>query len=83
MKIGVRLFAMLRELAGVERLELPVPPGSTVRGLVGALGAARPALAAPLGERRILVVVNERYADLDTPLREGDEVALLPPVSGG
>lgn len=81
MAVRVLLFASYADHLGTGALELAVPPeGSAVGDLV------RRVAELPGGERlpsRPLVAVNERYADLDTRVREGDEVALIPPVSGG
>lgn len=75
----VRLFAALRELAGVSHVEAP---GTSVGDIVDALAARygdRFASIAAVGT----FVVNGERATRATPVAEGDEVALLPPVSGG
>jgi molybdopterin converting factor subunit 1 len=81
--ITVRLFAMLREAAGVDRLEVPLPRDHRVQGLVDCLVERQAALGPVFASRRILVAVNQTYASLDTRVADGDEVAFLPPVSGG
>jgi molybdopterin converting factor subunit 1 len=81
MRITVRLFARLRELAGAGDLEVEVPDGSTVRTVWERLTAAHPALQ-PHGAS-VSAAVNEDYARLTTRVSDGDEVAFLPPVSGG
>jgi MoaD family protein len=79
MTVQVRLFAALRELAGASRLEAS---GRTVGEVVDALGAAN-------GERFTKMaavssfVVNGDRAGRETVIADGDEVAILPPVSGG
>jgi molybdopterin synthase catalytic subunit len=72
-RVQVRLFAGLRERAGFAQLELEA---ATVADVWPQLG---------LGDEPegLLYAVNRRYADRDTALAEGDEVALIPPVSGG
>ena len=80
MRLTVRLFAGLRERAGAPTLELDVPEPATVADLRGAL-AATPLAGLP--ERSFIVAVNREYADPGAPVRDGDEVALIPPVSGG
>lgn len=81
MRIQIQLFAALRERAGVERLVLEdVPEGATVDEIKALARAACPALG-DLGA--VAGVVGTAYARGDTVVREGDEVALLPPVSGG
>jgi molybdopterin converting factor subunit 1 len=76
MKIAVRLFAGLRERAGTRRVDLELPDGSSLEQVWPALG---------LGEEPpgLLLAVNREYADRAAPLSDGDEVALIPPVSGG
>ncbi|HTR34122.1 MAG TPA: molybdenum cofactor biosynthesis protein MoaE [Gaiellaceae bacterium] len=73
MTVRVRLFAGLRERAGFDRREIEA---ARVADVWPALGLGEE----PAG---LLYAVNEEYADRDRPLRDGDEVALIPPVSGG
>ena len=76
MRVVVRLFAGLRERSGTDRRELELHEGATVEDVWAALD---------LGEEPdgLLYAVNRTYADRDQQLAEGDEVALIPPVSGG
>jgi molybdopterin converting factor subunit 1 len=84
MKITVRYFALLRERLGRESEVLSWDDAApTVGRLRGHLADRAPALAAFLRGGTLLVAVNREYAAADTVLREGDEVALFPPVSGG
>ena len=76
MRVTVRLFAMLRERAGTGRRELELPAGATA----GDVWAALELGPEPDG---LALAVNREYADRGAPLAEGDEVALIPPVSGG
>jgi len=81
MRVTVRLFARLRDLAGTERLELDLPPGATVAAALEATLAAHPAL---VPHRAIVTAAcNATHTGLDRSLSEGDEVALFPPFSGG
>ena len=80
MRISVRLFAGLRERAGAERIEVDVPDAARVGDLLEAL-AGTPVGALKPGQ--CVVAVNREYARADVPLRPDDEVALIPPVSGG
>jgi MoaE-MoaD fusion protein len=75
-QITVRLFAGLRELAGTGRRDLELPEGSSLADVWPALD---------LGEEPpgLLYAVNRAYADRETAIADGDEVALIPPVSGG
>jgi molybdopterin converting factor subunit 1 len=81
MHVTVRLFARLRELAGASELGQELPDGASAKTSWESLVRACPALAEY--EPAISCAVNEEYARLTTPLKNGDEVAFLPPVSGG
>ncbi len=81
MKAKVRFFARLRELAGQGEIEVEVGEGLTVADLFQALCARYPALEEYEG--RLMFAVNAEYAQPSRPLRGGEEVALIPPVSGG
>jgi molybdopterin converting factor subunit 1 len=81
MRIRFLLFALYRDLAGGSELELDVRDGSDAGAAIAELRAQHGRLAA-LPERPV-VAVNREYAGLDAVLREGDELALLPPVAGG
>ena len=76
MEVTVRLFAMLRERAGAPELVLELPEGARVRDALAELSE----LAAGLP---LVMAVNREYAGEDEPLSAGDELALIPPVSGG
>ena len=80
MRVSVRLFAGLRERAGTDRLELELPDGATVGELLDAL-AGTP--VGPIGPRQCVVAINREYAEPAARIAPGDEVALVPPVSGG
>lgn len=81
MQVTVRTFAALAEQLGQRTLPLELPPGATVHDAWQALVRLHPAAARFQG--RLLVAVNLSYAPWQTRLKEGDEVAFLPPVSGG
>ena len=81
MKVAVKLFAAARELAGSGEVVVELPPGADVGELRQALAAHLPAVA-PLANRS-MISVNAEYAGDATPVVEGDELALIPPVSGG
>jgi molybdopterin synthase catalytic subunit len=82
MIVSVRLFAMLREAAGRDALELELPDGATVGELLAEVGR-RDGLADVATRMTVVAAVNREYADASQPLRPGDQVALIPPVSGG
>jgi len=79
--VRVLFFGPARDLAGVESVSLALAGSATVALLRERLVKEHPKLAAAL--ERIRFAVNERYASDETRLREGDEVAIIPPVSGG
>ena len=81
MRVRVQLFARLRELAGRGEADLDVPAGARVDDVWRMIAAAHPALE-PFG-RAVSCAVNADFAQRSTPVREGDEIAFLPPVSGG
>ena len=81
LRIRVRLFAMQREAAGMRELRLEVPLGSTVDDAWNAVVASVPALAP--GRASLRFAVNGEYTDDDRTLADGDELACIPPVSGG
>jgi sulfur-carrier protein len=81
MRVTVKLFARLRDLAGTGELVREVPTPATVQTVWASLTAEMPALLEY--ERTISVAVNAEYAKMAAAVRDGDEVAFLPPVSGG
>ena len=79
MVVTVRLHTTLRRETPngvVDRLTLEFAPGSTVQTVIDSLGIS-------LSEDAILLVVNGRIAEADSALKEGDEVRLIPAMSGG
>jgi molybdopterin converting factor subunit 1 len=80
-RIRVRLFAIQRELAGTREVGLEVPDDATVDDAWDALVARFPAVAP--GRDFVRFARNGAYADGATTLHDGDEVAMIPPVSGG
>jgi molybdopterin converting factor small subunit len=81
MRCRVELFARARDLAGVAMLTVELADGARVAELRAALGVTCPALE-PLLRRSSVAVAGEFAAD-DVVVTESDEIALLPPVSGG
>ena len=76
MEVTVRLFAMLRERAGASELTLELPEGARVRDALAELAELR-------ADIPVVMAVNREYAADDQVLDPGDELALVPPVSGG
>ena len=81
MRVTVRLFARLRDLTGSGELVRNVTAPATVQTVWGALVAEVPALAQY--EKTMSVAVNAEYSTMAAAVSDGDEVAFLPPVSGG
>ena len=81
MRIQVRLFAIQRELAGTRRVELELPAGASIEFAWARLVDRYPALAP--GRPFVRFARNAEYADATTRLADGDELAIIPPVSGG
>ncbi len=79
MRIRVLVFAELRELLGGPELLVEAEPGATVGEVVADLARRHEALA----RRRFSTALNRCYAAPEAALRDGDELALIPPVSGG
>ena len=77
-RVRVRLFAQLRDRAGARELELELPDGARVRDAL----AAEPVTAIAAG-LPLVMAVNREYASEDAELSPDDELALVPPVSGG
>ena len=77
MAVKVRLFASLRERFGFAERELDAPGGITVRAAWDLATGGQPM------PERVLSALNGEYARADTPVKDGDEVAFFPPVTGG
>lgn len=81
MRVTVRLFARLRDLVGAGELVREAPAGATVRTVWDGLVAEYPTVAAYA--QSMSCAVNAHYARMTTAVDDGDEIAFLPPVSGG
>jgi MoaE-MoaD fusion protein len=80
-RVRIRLFAIQRELAGAREVPLELPAGSTIQDAWDALVALHPALAP--GRQSVRFALNTEYADASAVLADNDELAIIPPVSGG
>ena len=76
MRVHIRLFAGLRERAGASEVALELPDGASVADALAQLQHVT-------GDVPVVMAVNQEYADETMPLASGDELALIPPVSGG
>jgi len=81
MRITVKLFALAREVYGDDTIVIALPAGATVGELRRRLKVEIPGLVSLMSQ--ILIAVNTEYASDEFPLAEGDDVACIPPVSGG
>ena len=81
MRVTVRLFARLRDIAGAGEMNREVGAGATIRTVWRELAGEFPALADY--ERSISTALNADYARMDAEVHDGDEIGFLPPVSGG
>jgi molybdopterin synthase sulfur carrier subunit len=82
--LNILYFARLRETFGLEKESLNVPATATVAGLLTELRARGGVWADSLGvNKHWRVAVNQDMAEIDTPLKSGDEIAIFPPVTGG
>ena len=81
MQVTVRLFALIREKAGTGTLALDLPDGVAVEQAIQAVRLQHPALAPYLDNLRFSLHMD--FVEVDTTLSDGDELVLIPPVSGG
>lgn len=81
MRIRILFFAGLRERAGTRSTELDLPAGATVAVAIDHARRATPKPWKPT--THMMTAVNEEYVPASHELKEGDELALIPPVSGG
>ena len=81
MQLTIRLYALYRERAGTREFAIELPDRATVSDLTVAVRVLYPRLAPP--DVKIVVAVNADYAEPEDFLKPGDDVCLIPPVSGG
>ena len=81
MRIQILYFAVLRERLGREQEAIELPEDATVAGALAALSGRHPSIAGLLP--RVQTAVNSAFAESTAALRDGDELALIPPVAGG
>ena len=81
MRFQVKLFAVARQVTGLDTIDVCLPDGATVGQLRNELACQSPSLG-PLMPH-LMIAVDSNYADDTRTLRAGDEIACIPPVSGG
>lgn len=81
MNVTLKLFAVAKQLAGADTLEIDLPPEATIADLRAAVAAQYPALEYLV--RRAMFARNADYAADQAIIQPGDEIACIPPVSGG
>lgn len=81
MKVRVQFYAQLREVVGIDQLELEFRQGATVRELLEKIYTQKPALRGH--DRSILVGAGLEFVDRNYKLNPGEEIAIMPPVQGG
>lgn len=81
MRVRVLFFGILRDLSGKASEEIELPEGSLARDILSRYGSENPRLEESFAS--IAVAVNQQYSGTEQKLHDGDEIALLPPVSGG
>ncbi|HUV80400.1 MAG TPA: molybdopterin converting factor subunit 1 [Candidatus Bathyarchaeia archaeon] len=79
MKVTVRLFAQFREIVGEKQKEVEIEDGMTLHDIIPLLIKEYP----DLKKEKIIVSLNHKYAHPEEILKDDDEIALFPPVSGG
>jgi MoaD family protein len=81
MKIHVQFYAQLRDLLGMQKLDVDLVEGATVRELLDQLYAKQPALRSH--DKSILIGSGVEFVDRNHKLKSGEEIAIMPPVQGG
>lgn len=82
--VTIQLFGMTKMFAGNQgTLSLALPGGGRVKDLVAVIDAAYPKIGELLQKKKVLVSVNQEIAHEDLEVKDGDEIALLPPFAGG
>ncbi|MGH7273651.1 MAG: MoaD/ThiS family protein [Nitrospiria bacterium] len=81
--VTVKFFAVLKKLTGREDINIPISQSTTLRKVFDHIEMEIPQIRTILKEGRALVAVNQEMADEDSVVRDGDEIAMLPPFAGG
>ena len=81
--ITVKYFANLKQMAGKDEDQFNINEGTTLEQLSEMIGQSVPQLGEMVRERKVMISLNYDMVPLDTVVKDGDEIALLPPFSGG
>ena len=81
--ITVKFFAMLKQILHTDEVTVDAASATTVRELIAALEDRFPDISKTVQDSKAMIAVNHDFSDIDTPLKDGDEVAFIPPMSGG
>lgn len=80
-EVNVKLFAVIRDIVGKDELKVSVDDGSSASSVLQKLAQQHPRLNE--WKNHLRIAVNYEYVPMEHPLRQNDEVAIIPPVSGG
>jgi molybdopterin synthase sulfur carrier subunit len=82
--INVVFFARIRDQLGIDQIHIPLPDGvNSLLQFTAYLTATHPSFAGIIDQPTVLVAVNQEFAQPQTPVEDGDEIAYFPPVTGG
>ncbi len=81
--VTVKYFANLKQMAGKDEDQFDVSEGTTLEQLSEMIGQSVPQLGKMVREKKVMISLNYDMVPLDTVVKDGDEIALLPPFSGG
>jgi len=83
MMVTVKYFATLKQMAGKDEDQFNIDEGTTLEQLSELIGQSLPQIGDLVREKKVIISINYDVVPLDTVVRDGDEIALLPPFSGG
>jgi molybdopterin converting factor subunit 1 len=81
--ISIKYFANLREVAGKESEELTASDGMKLEDLCNQLANSQSQIVEMVRQKNVMVAINQEMANMDSEIKDGDEIAFLPPFSGG
>ncbi len=81
--VTIKLFAVLKKLAGKDEIIMDVPAGGTVKDVIAEITAAHPEVGELISGRKVMLSLNQETAEDDMKVSDGDEMAVLPPFAGG